>query len=409
MKITHIRSMLLKGPRPHGVGAEVTTARKLIVRVDTDAGVYGLGECEYFMGVREGIQYCRDCLLGRDPLKVRPLVSELIYGSPPPFVHSYEQEFESPFGPCELCSPTATPTGPIIWALSGVEMALVDLIGKAHNLPAHALLGGAFRDRVRVYLDRSAPKDKENLDAWKRMATEVVESGFTQMKFDIDCMAPKHVQDAWNRCISPAQMRRTVERVKAAREAAGWDVDIAVDCHMQYNVPDATVLAQELAPVKLTWLEDPTPITNPDAVAQVRNKSPVSICVGEMFTPEQFRLFIAREACDILHPDILFIGGMHEMRKVADYAEMNYLPMAMHNNGGALAVIAAAHVAAAIRNFLSLEFHFIEAKWMCEYVRRDGEPLFKDGHIELTDAPGLGVEIDEKVCREQLAPGEVLF
>jgi L-alanine-DL-glutamate epimerase-like enolase superfamily enzyme len=100
---------------------------------------------------------------------------------------------------------------------------------------------------------------------------------------------------------------------------------------------------------------------------------------------------------------------MHEMRKVADYAEMNYLPMAMHNNGGALAVIAAAHVAAAIRNFLSLEFHFIEAKWMCEYVRRDGEPLFKDGHIELTDAPGLGVEIDEKVCREQLAPGEVLF
>src|SRR5688500_17744342 len=134
MKITNIRSMLLKGPRPHGCGGEVTTARKLLVRVDTDAGICGLGECEYFMGVREGIVYCRDSLRGRNPLTVRPFVSELMYGSAPPFVHSYEQEFESPYGPCELCSPTATPSGPIVWALSGVEMALVDLIGKAHKL-----------------------------------------------------------------------------------------------------------------------------------------------------------------------------------------------------------------------------------------------------------------------------------
>ena len=106
----------------------------------------------------------------------------------------------------------------------------------------------------------------------------------------------------------------------------------------------------------------------------------------------------------------VLLPARSELRRIGDYAETHYIPLAMHGNGGALATIAAAHVAAASRNFLTLEYHFIEAKWIGEFVKREGQPsLFKDGHVVLTDAPGLGVEIYEQVCRENLATGEKLF
>jgi len=138
----------------------------------------------------------------------------------------------------------------------------------------------------------------------------------------------------------------------------------------------------------------------------VREKSPIPICVGEMFIAEQFRMFIDRKACDILHPDVMFSGGLTETRRIAEYAELHYMPFALHGNGGALATIAAAHVAASCRNFLGLEYHFIDTPWIGQYVRREGTPLFANGHVPLTRAPGLGVELDEDVCRKHLAPGQ---
>ena len=140
----------------------------------------------------------------------------------------------------------------------------------------------------------------------------------------------------------------------------------------------------------------------------MREKSPIAICIGEMFMPDQFRVFIDRNACDILHPDILFCGGMRAMKLIADYGELHHLPLAMHGNGGALATIAAAHVAAASRNFLGLEYHFIETPWISQYARRD-VPLFDNGFVPLTNAPGLGLELDDEVCRAHLAPGAEMF
>ena len=411
MKITDVRSVLLKGPRYHGLGGTPGVATKLLIRVDTDAGIYGLGEADDFMGVRDALDYIRACLIGRDPLDVAPLVSEMLYGSQPPhpLQSRYDPATHGDFRPVLAMSPTATPTGPIAWAMSGVDIALCDLAGKALNTPVYRLLGGKYRDRVRVYLDRSAPSKVDDLSAWRKMAAQVIEDGFTQMKFDIDYTAPDFVEDAWNRSISRRQMNRIVERLTAVRETVGWDFDVAVDCHMHYNAVDAIRLANELAHLKPMWLEDPTPIANPDSCAAVREKSPIPICVGEMFIAEQFRLFIDRGACDIIHPDVMFAGGLHETRKISSYADLNHIPMAMHGNGGCLATIAAAHVAAASRNFLGLEYHFIESKWIGEFVAREGVPLFSEGHLQLTDAPGLGVELDEEVCRQNLAPGESLF
>lgn len=409
MKITDIRMMRLWGPRHHGVGGGSTKIAKVIVRVDTDAGIHGLGEVDDFMGVRQGIAYMAEYFREHDAFAANAMLSEMLYGTQAPHPEGARSGvMANDMVACNMCSPTATPWGPVVWAASGVEIALCDLIGKALKTPAYNLLGGKFREGARVYLDRSSPADPTDLAAWERMAAETAASGFAQMKFDIDFMASEAVTDVWNRSVTLRQINRMVERLGAVRRAAGPDFEICVDCHMQYNAPDAIRVAQALAPLNLLWLEDPTPITNPDSCAMVREKSSIPICVGEMFIAEQFRLFVDRQACDILHPDVLFCGGMRELQRIAQYAELHHLPVAFHGNGGAIATIAAAQVGAACRNFLGLEYHFIETPWIGEYVRRD-VPLFRDGKVVLSDAPGLGIELDMEICRQHLAPGEKLF
>ncbi len=402
--------MRLWGPRHHGVGGG-TGAKigKVIVRVDSDAGIYGLGEVDDFVGVRQAVAYMRDYFRGRDPFAASAIFSEMLYGTPAPHPeNSPHGVMRGGMSAVGMCSPTATPWGPVVWAASGVDMALLDLAGKALQTPAYNLLGGAFRDRVRVYLDRSSPAEISKPTAWRKMARDVVDSGFTQMKFDIDFMASDCVSDVWNRALPLKQINRIVDRLGLVREAVGPDFEICVDCHMQYNVPDAVRVSNALEPLNLLWLEDPTPITNPDSCAEVRSRTRIPICVGEMFIAEQFRLFVDHRACDILHPDVLFCGGPRELRRIADYAELNHRPVAFHGNGGALATIAAAHAAAASRNFLGLEYHFIETPWIGGYVQRD-VPLFTDGHVVLTDEPGLGVRLNRELCRKHLAPGEELI
>jgi galactonate dehydratase len=413
MKITDIRTVRLVGPLLHGVGGVAGQITKVLVRVDTDAGVCGLGEADDFFGVRDAVEFIRSCLIGQNPLDIQPAVSRVLYGNLPPHAHGSQFETNNRPGSYQFdpgyCSPTATPTGPIVWGMSGVEMALCDLSGKAMGVPVYRLLGGAYRDRVRIYLDRSSPEDPSDLDAWKKLVLEVVEGGFGQMKFDIECIASDHTIDVWNRSLTLGQINRIVERITLVRETVGWDLELCADCHMQYNVVDAIQVARALAPFKLAWLEDPTPITNPDACAAVKEASPIPICVGEMFVAEQVKTFIDHQACDIIHPDVMFTGGLHETRKFADYADLAYMPLALHGNGGALATIAAGHVAAASRNFLGLEYHFSETPWLGQYVRRNGVELFDNGYLPLTDAPGLGVELDPHVCQQYLAEGEVLF
>jgi len=381
----------------------------LVVRVDTDAGIYGLGEVDDMMGVADGIAYIREYFMGRDPFDINAIVSELLYGTLPPHHPAAKHGvLKGTLIACPPSSPTVVPYGPVAWAISGVEMALCDIVGKALNTPAYNLFGGKFRERIRVYLDRSSPANIEDLGSWQKMAQDVVDSGFKQMKFDIDFMVSDCVEDVWNRTIPLSQINKIVERLRVVRETAGPNFEICVDCHMQYNVPDAIRLADALEPLNLLWLEDPTPLANPDTCAEVRAKSKIAICVGETLVTEQFRVFVNRGAIDILHPDIMWCGGMHEMKRIGDIAELAHLPLVMHGNGGGLATIAAAHVAAASRNFLGLEYHSIETPWIGDFVKRD-VPLFVDGHVPLTDAPGLGVTLNEDVCRKYFFDGEKLF
>lgn len=411
MKITDIRAMRLFGPLVHGQGGETgSSIGKVVIRVDTDAGIYGLGEADDFMGVRDAVRYLREYFWGRDPFEANALISEFLWASLPPHPPGAPTGVRNGIVMIPSSAPTAIPFGPVVWAASGLDIALCDLIGKALGVPAHVLLGGRFRDRIRIYLDRSSPADVTDLGAWRAMGEEAVASGFRQIKFDIDYIAMDRQTDIWNRSLTLDQVNRAVERLTTVREAVGPDFELCVDLHRQYNVPDAIRIANALSWLNLLWLEDPTSDTDLDGYQEVRAKSPIALCVGEMFIAEQFRVFVDHGALDILHPDVLFCGGMHEMRKIADYADLHRLPVAMHGNGGAIAAIAAAHVAAASRNFLGLEYHFIETPWIGSFVRRaGGRPLFEDGHLVLDDAPGLGLELDADVCRANLGPGESLF
>lgn len=411
MHITDISSMRLEGPREHVPGGGSGTISKLIVRVEADDGTYGIGEAEDFIGVNDAIDYIAGVLAGRDPRAIQPHVSEIVFGTLPPHTPDQQALIADPpegLSVTPATSPTATPYGPVVWAMSGVEMALCDLVGKALGTPVYNLLGGQYRDAVRVYLDRSAPEVKDDLEAWRTMAQESIEEDFDFLKFDIDYAVPDLTEDPWNRSLTSAQINGIVDRLGAVRKTVGPDVEIAVDCHWQYTVTDAIRLAKALAPLDLFWFEDPAPVTDPEPYRRISQETDIPVCAGEMFTPAQFRLFIDQEACDIVHPDVLFTGGLHATRRIAEYAELHRIPMAMHGNGGCLATIAAAHVAAAARNFIGLEYHHVETQWLAEYVHRDGLPLFREGTVPLEDEPGLGVELDHEVCEAHLADGQTL-
>ncbi len=393
MKITDIRTMKLTGPDSHGVGGKARNVSYLLVRVDTDEGIYGIGESEVFLGVPDSINYIKDTLIGRDPMNIRSMVSEILYGRMPPLEPSM--------------SPTATHL-PVIWGISGIEMALCDIAGKVLDTPVYNLLGGKYRDQILIYVDRSSPSLIDDLDQWKLLAENCIKEGYTHIKFDLDYTAPDPNGDPWNRSISAKQLNQIVERISTVREEVGWDVEIALDCHWHYDIPSAIRITNELAHLKPFWLEDPTPLTDPDGLAEVKEKSPIPICIGEMFTAEQFKLFINRRACDIIHPDVLFTGGIHETRKIADYANLNYMPIAIHNNGGIVATIAAGHVAAASSNFIGLECHFQGSPWVKKLVK-DNVGNIENGYLTLRENPGLGIELDTDVCKKYVADGETFI
>lgn len=394
MLITDVRTMLLRGPDPHGVGGTERQWDVLVVRVDTDAGVYGIGEAAAFPGVREAIERQRALLVGRDPRAIRPFVRTALYGGLPPFQPQM--------------SMTASPLGPVAWAASGIEIALCDVVGKATGLPVHALLGGAFRDRVRVYLDRSGVSDPTDDSAWVRLGEQVRRDGFRELKFDAEWIAPELSEDPWNRGLSDRQIRTIVDRLMLVREAVGPDVSISLDCHWSYDVESAVRLARAVEPVGLRWLEDPLPMLDVKGLAEVRRRTSIPICAGEMLLVEQFRDLVAARAIDIAHPDVLFVGGLHEARRVADLCDVHRIGFALHNNGSSIATIAAAHVAAASANLVGLEYHFFDAEWIGAIAKRD-LPLFDDGHVPLSSEPGLGITLDTEVCAARLAPGEVLL
>jgi len=310
---------------------------------------------------------------------------------------------------------TGGQAGAVLTAISGIEMALWDLAGKLQNVPVYRLLGGAFRTRIRLYADCNAGTvdaaahhttdggllSEDLQQEYVAVAKEAIDKGFDAIKFDVDDVTGPLHRDFWNGAISPAEQDAMVARVAAVREAVGPDVDLAIDMHGRFDLPGSIRFARAVEPFNLLWLEEPTPPENFDALAEIRRNTSTPICAGEnIYTRFDFKRLFDGRCVDYVMPDVAKCGGLAEGKRIANMAELDYIPLAPHNVSSPIGTIAAAHVCAAVSNFAVLEWHAIDMPHWADFVSYSGGGIISDGHIQLTEAPGLGLELNEEAALE---------
>ncbi len=363
MKITHIGSVLLK---PTGW---------VLIKVKTDEGITGIGEAYHGAGVHQIAvdERLTKPLIGQDPRNVDKLFRDMM----------------------SSMSASGFYQGAVMSAISGIESALWDITGQAAGVPIWQLLGGKFRDKIRIYNDCHAG-ETETPEAYAAKAQEVEARGFTAIKFDIDPLPSR--RDRYNRCISNDDIAHYVDVVTAIRESLDANTDLAIDAHWFYAPVDILKVAHAFEDLNLLWLEDPIPPENIAAMEGVTKSTRTPICTGENFyTRFGFRDLIETQAADIISPDMAKAGGLLEGRRIADLADMYYIPIAPHNIGSPVQTVANCHVMAAVPNFLVLEFHHLDnAFW--EGIINEG-PLIQEGHIDVPNLPGLGVTLNEDLLK----------
>ena len=384
MKITSIKSAATVGHCMH-----------LWVKVETDAGVTGLGECVH--GEEEAIALIKalePMLVGRDPFAIDALFEQT----------RRKHVFQGGYA------------GALITALTGIEIALWDLKGKALGVPVYELMGGKFRDRIRVYADCEVSPGLD-MDETKRAVDEILSRGFTALKIDLDIFAYGHtgsetehyVKDPFNMTPTRWEHDRMVRLAEMVVEMAGDDVEVACDLHTRLDKHSAIRLARDLEHLKLMWLEEPIPPENVDTMREITSSTSTPICAGEnLYLRHGFREWIEKHAVDIIMPDIPKCGGLSECRKIANMAEIYSMPFAPHNVSSPIGTMASAHVCATIPNFLILEFHWTKRDYWSTIISEKRD-IIKDGFIEIGDAPGIGVELDEEVAKQYQFPGTTWF
>lgn len=386
MKITNVATAVIDG-----------NFAWVLVRIETDSGVTGLGEAYWGAGVAELVHRAKPLLIGQDPTNIGRLFDIMV----------------------RCLSGEGSQAGATVTAISGIEIALWDLLGRAHELPISTFFGGRYRETIRIYADCHAGKTPDPAD-YAAKARETVADGFTALKFDLDTPNPytidvtddPHPRRRWfepfNRVIGNQEMRWMVDVVRAVREAVGPEIMVGMDAHWKFNVNDAIKLAQALEPYDLLWLEDPVPPENIEAQRHVTHSTRTPICTGEnLYRKHGFRELIEKQAARIIAPDIPKMGGLMEAKKVADHADLYYIPLAPHNVASPIGTVAAAQVCASMNNFLVMEFHAADVPWWDDLV--DGEKTIRDGFIRLGDAPGHGLTLNEDVARAHLKPGSSFF
>ncbi len=376
MKITEIRTGEVWG---HGYSC--------YVRIYTDVGLTGTGECIHGGdGIQGLIAGLSRFILGEDPMNVDRLWEKM---------RRY-QVFNGAMA------------GNLVTAMTGIEIALWDLVGKATGLPVYALLGGKFRDKIRMYADCHAGGD-DSPQANADKAKEVVDQGFTAIKFDLDDMRHPKKYDMFNHTVNNAELADMVAKATAVREAVGPEIDVAMDLHGRYDTGSAIRIAKALEGLDLLWLEEPVPPENIDAMREVKASTSTPICAGEnLYLRWGFKDLVEKQAVDIIMPDLPKCCGLLEGKKIANLAEIYYIPLAPHNVCGPLGTIASCHCCASVPNFLVLEWHWMERPHWHDLVQAD-PPLIQDGYITLNDRPGLGWELNEEAAEKHLRPGTRLF
>ncbi|HEY2014021.1 MAG TPA: mandelate racemase/muconate lactonizing enzyme family protein [Bryobacteraceae bacterium] len=377
LKITEIRTAEV---RVHGY--------QVHVRIYTDQGIVGQGEST---DAAEGnvplIRSFSRLLIGQDPLNIEAAFERIRTSG----------IFAGAQG------------GQYVTALTGVEIALWDIAGKAMGLPVYQLLGGKVRDRVRLYADsgarRMTPGDERSIARTR----EIREMGFTAVKIDIDDGADPARFDRVNWTASNGEIDHMLAKIQFTRENFPKNIDLAVDMHGRYDATTGKRVAKEVENFKLLWLEEPVAPENIDAMRDIRASTSTPICCGEnIFLRHGFREILEKRAAGIIMPDFQKAGGLLEARKIADMAHTYYVPVAPHAVTSPIGMMATAHVAAAIPNFLIQEWHWIDSPELWRNWVKEGE-IIQKGFISLPDRPGLGVEMNDEATRKAQVPGTPWF
>jgi L-alanine-DL-glutamate epimerase-like enolase superfamily enzyme len=389
VKIRDVQVMMLQGARTY-----------TLVKITADDGLFGIAEAygSPAVGVKEQVLSFKPWLVGKDPLEI-----DAIY-------HDFGAGTRSLSG-----TRTDGSAHNLIRAVSGVEMALWDLAGKILDVPTSTLLGGKFRDRVRVY-DHAAPKNMLDKGSCKEWADRVKAHpwGFTCHKFGFPHtdMKTDLARDPSNRMLTTRELINIQQGFENCREAIGWDHDIMVHCHWEYDLRTSIQIADAVESIKPVWLEDPLPVDYSDSWKRLCESSKVPICMGEnLARREGFKDFIINQGADILHPDLRNSGGFLETKRIADLAHIYGLPMATHNTGSHVNTYATCQWAASIRDFMSCETSTGDAGAMealGNVLLLDG-PYIKDGFIEVSSKPGLGITLNPDMVKKHLAPGETYW
>jgi len=375
LKITDVRTAQV---RVHGLQTHV--------RVYSDQGLYGQGEStDAAVGAAALTNQFRRFLVGQNPLNVDALWERLRVSG----------IFAGAQG------------GQYVTALTGIEIALWDLAGKALGLPIYQLLGGKFRDKVRIYCD-SDMEDPTGPESDRKLPW-IKDQGFTAMKIDLDDATDPNRFDRVNWTANNAEVDRMVRWVKHVRESIPKEMELACDMHGRYDLGTAKRVAKELEPFRLLWLEEPVPPENIDAMTDVRHSTSTPIACGEnLYMRWGYRELLNKNAVDIIQPDIQKVGGLSEGRKVANLAQTYYVPVAPHCVVSPLGVMSTAHVCASIPNFLVCEWHWINFPDLWKNWVKEGE-IIQKGYVTVSDQPGIGVEMNEEVARKAQIPGTTWF
>src|SRR5438132_6893074 len=388
------------------------------VRVFADSGEYGTGECFFAPGLTAIIRDLAPAMLGKDARHINRLTQELR----------------------RAASGAGSVAGYAHNAISGMEAAMWDLIGKHYQIPVWQLLGGQFRDRIRVYADCHAGEGLESYGpallprepAWLRQeqakkkqisdsadplspaafanrARQAVVRGFDFLKFDLDAIHGQPA-DILTRPLTAGKIEQMTEVVSVLREAVGSDVELALDCHWRYNLADALKIARALEEFKVAWLEDALPPESIDGFRILRESTSVPICTGEnLYLREGFKPLLEQYAVNIISPDFQKAGGLLEAKRIADLAALYDVPVAPHNISSPLGTIASCHVCSTLTNFMVLEFHGQDVPFWDDLVTGTPKPLIQNGYVQVPAGPGLGVELNEVVAKEYAKSDEPFF
>jgi galactonate dehydratase len=369
----------------------IRNGHSLFVKVYTNQDIWGCGEgVDAVPGTYHLVKMFEQRIKGQSPLNVHRL---------------FEQVRRSGFF-------EGAQSGMYVSVLGAVEQALWDLAGKALGLPVYQLLGGKFRDKIRVYCDTALYQN--NLPTPKDFANSALEAkklGFNAIKFDLDQFNDPAKYDRFNWTASPAELQRMVDQVTAAREAVGPTIDICCDMHGRYDFPTAQQVAKRLEHLNLMWLEEPIPAENVEAYKLITESTSTPICAGENhYLAYGFRRMLEIGAVDIVMPDLQKAGGIGEGQRIANLANLYYVPFAPHMVASFLGAMAACHVCASVPNFMILEWqiYFHTNPMFKEIVKYDGQ-MVENSFITLSEKPGIGVEINEEGMKKYATPGVPFF